>query len=160
MDDLISDLDVVLESLRRASTLQEERIALSGVLDHLYKLRCLRESDSSYRDRVRADRGGKVAEAISLIRGDMTHDVTKEIEPKSKMLHPGEDLFPSEDLFPGKQLIWLYACEMVDQLHQDLRSRGENQYSRYEYYGRYVAGQPVLQTVVAARDFLVNDAGS
>ncbi len=42
-----------------------------------------------------------MAEGISLIRGDMTHDVTKGIYPKAQMLYPSEYLYPSEDLYPG-----------------------------------------------------------
>ncbi|MFB8281692.1 hypothetical protein [Nocardia colli] len=167
VDELIGDLDVAIETLRKAATPREKRMGVAAVLDHLYKLRCLREGEpgpdrDSYNLRVGAQRAGKVAEGISLLRGEMTHDVTMEIVPTDQLLYPSENLFPSENIYPGKQLIWLYLSDMVDQLDPGGPPTPEltpPKDPRRGYYAKYVAGQSVLQTAVEARNFLAADPG-
>lgn len=155
--DLIGDLDAAIEGLRLASTTDQRRRALTVVLAELYKLRSLRvgkgRMQRAYYARARAVYGGRVAEGISLIRGDMTHDVTKEIDPSHQMLHPGMGLLPGEHLHPGPQLIWLHPDDMAPP-HEVNRAE-----VRFPDYEQVVGRQPVLTTLVAARDFLANDPG-
>ncbi|MFC9440746.1 hypothetical protein [Nocardia sp. NPDC057030] len=154
---LIGDLDAAIERLRLALDEDERRRALTGALVELYRLRCHREGgrplNQAHWNRAAAQRSGRVAQGISLIRGDMTHHVVKEIEPERRPLYPGNDVFPGPDLYPGKQLFWRHVSDMTA---PHVLNQNDPRYLDYE---QVVGGQPVLPTLVLARDFLVADPG-
>lgn len=153
---LIDDIDAAIERVRRAATPEEMRRAVKNALDELYSLRTHREGSTkplnkAYYRRAEVVRAGQVAEGLSLVRGTKAHDALKDVDPCVQLLYPGGNLFPGENTFPGPQLVWLKPEDMVDPLSDSQPRRA--------FYEDVVAGQPVMETLLEARDFLASDPG-
>ncbi|WP_063065934.1 hypothetical protein [Nocardia violaceofusca] len=154
---LIDDIDAAIDRVRRASTPEEQRRAVKNALDELYSLRTYREAahddklKKAYHRRSGATHAGQIAEGLSLVRGAKAHDALKDVDPRPRMLYPSANLFPGENTYPGRQLIWRDAVEMG--------GLGLGKDKRRPYYDSVVAGQPALETLVQARNFLATDPG-
>ena len=88
-----------------------------------------------------------------VVRNIATHVLTVSANPESRPLYPGPKTFPSKYLYPGDgNLFWLDMHEL-DPAAKEAVSRGDSQ----NYYRDKVAGILVLGTLLAVREFLIND---
>ena len=107
----------------------DERRALRDVLENLYSLRCYREGDT------KATKSAYRQRAAACRSGRMTEGV---IFLRGEMIH---------------KLTKRYSPEKPDPLSLKVDD------SRYRAYESDVAGQPVLETLHTAIEFLENDLG-
>lgn len=129
-------------------------IALDSVLLYVYVLRCHHETRlgaRSYRVIAKQSPGGRTTEALVLVRGTATHDLSKLVAPRPSPLYPG--FFPGRWTFPGESLKWL-TIEESDGAFE------EREPILVEAYRQHLEGQIVGYAFDAARDFLVSTMGS
>jgi len=137
-----------------------ERRALRNALACIYELRAHREGPwgseekKAYYPRAKASRDGLVTEGIVWVRGKMTHRLTEARSPSAQPLLPGPNTFLGEHTFPGSNIVWRPSTEITSQT-----GGSDTEVERRGFYEDYVAGQPVLEGLHAAREFLVNDPG-
>ncbi|WP_159080076.1 hypothetical protein [Nocardia suismassiliense] len=90
----------------------------------------------------------------------MTHDVTMEIVPKDQMLYPVKTFSRARTPIRASNSSGSYLSDMIDQIDPGSPPTPElkpPKDPRRGFDAKYVAGKPVLQTVVEARNFLAAD---
>ena len=159
VDDVVADLDAALDRLASAigSDDVETRRALRESLACLYELRVYREGNSddektAYRERAALSQAGKRTEGIVWLRGKKTHGLMAQIAPAIETLYPSDGTCPGEYTYPGANLTWAATSSLTP-------VRGTKEVARQLLYEDLVQGQPVLEGLHAARDFLSDDPG-
>lgn len=157
----IEDLDAAIERVHRApdDDAVQIRRALREALACLYELREYRAGASraqrqAYYARAESDPKGRVTEGVMFVRAKESHALGYDSQPEERGLYPGADTFPGEHTYPGSNLVWLAA----DELHNPPPADPRDKETRAAYES-HVAGQPVLESLHAARDFLADDSG-
>ena len=158
VDDVTVDLDAALDRLASAIGNDEEtRRALRESLACLYELRVYRAGTSrdektGYHNRAALSQAGNRTEGIVWLRGKKTHDLIAQIAPAIEPLYPSNRTFPGQYTYPGANLTWAATSSLPP-------VRGTREVARQRLYEDLVQGQPVLESLHAARDFLSNDPG-
>ena len=158
VDDVIVDLDAALDRLASAIGTDdvETRRALRESLACLYELRVYRQGTShekiAYYNRAALSQAGNRTEGIVWLRGRKTHDLIAQLAPAIETLYPSNRTFPGEYTYPGANLTWAAISSLPP-------VRGRIEVARQLLYKDLVQGQPVLEGLHAARDFLSNDPG-
>ena len=159
VDDVVADLDAALDRLASAIGTDdvETRRALRESLVCLYELRVYREGTSpdektAYHDRAALSQAGNRTEGIVWLRGRKTHDLIAQLAPAIETLYPSDHTFPGEYTAPGANLTWAATSSLTP-------VRRAREMARQLLYEDSVQGQPVLEGLHAARDFLSNDPG-
>ncbi|MGH4012056.1 MAG: hypothetical protein ACRDTH_28515 [Pseudonocardiaceae bacterium] len=142
----------------------EQRRAWLEAVNHIFRIRAHKKQayekrskkKGSYDSLVGAHESGKITEGILVVRNIATHVLTERANPESKMPYPSEKLFPSDYLFPGNgNLFWLDMHELSPGAVKEISRRNAR-----NYYRDKVAGFLVLDTLVAAQNFLIDDVSN
>jgi hypothetical protein len=170
-DEYSSDLeDSVGELEVRDLTASARRKTLTLALDSLYRLRCYRRDHNrayllpkfaglgpieTYYAISRGTRLGRLTEAIIVARGEMTHDLVRDVQPLERGgLYPSEDLYPSECLYPRSPTLQWLTHEEVAETIEDLPRRES---TRWPYYVECISGKSVTLTLRDAQKFVLDD---
>lgn len=160
-DEAVSDFKAAFDRLLNASgDKDEQRRAWLQAVNHIFRIRAhkkqayeKRAKKGSYYSLVDTHESGKITEGILVVRNIATHVLTERANPESKMLYPSEKIFPSDYLFPGGgNLFWLDMHELSPGAVKEISHSDER-----NYYRDKVAGFLVLDTLVAAQIFLIDD---
>ena len=153
-DDALDDLDAALARAKEArwaeDYLTEQRRSFNEVMGCIYRLRNhLCEADrGAYWRSVDQCRGGRVVEAIVLVRGATDHDFSRDVAPRTGYAYPSERLFPSPNLYlDDRNLFW----RRREDLDHDLSARDSHR--RVADYDEHLADFLVLDTLEDARAF-------
>lgn len=147
--EIADDFDAAVVRIRQAKTEPLQRRAIREALGHLYTLREFRAGQQNKRRKIaeplylrQADKDpdGRITEGLVFIRGQLVHQVTKLVGVKTT------SALSARVTATFGVLAWLRLEEM------DLNSSIGDQ---TEYYKMFVAGRPVIDTLDAARRFLV-----
>lgn len=161
-EEAVSDFEAAFDRLAKASgDKDEQRRAWLEAVNHTYRLREYRRQQyekkagrGSYYSIADAHEFGKTTEGILVVRNIATHVLAVRANPESRMLHPGPKVFPSDYLYPGDgNLFWLDMYELDPAATQKVS--GDD---KCNYYRDKVAGFLVLGTLLAVREFLINDS--
>jgi hypothetical protein len=128
-------------------------VALDSVLLYVYVLRCHHETRLGarrYRTIAKQTAEGRTTEALVLVRGVATHNLTKLAAPKPSLLYPG--FFPGRWTFPGESLKWRT-------IEESERAFEDREPILVEAYQQHLEGHPVGYAFDAARTFLVSTLG-
>lgn len=99
----------------------EQRSALSGVLNALYRLR--EESKSAFGKHpacyafAAETADGRTTEGIVGLRGMHVHAFAQPLAPQDAPLYPCSDTYPGAYTFPGANLTWVDPDEASGELH-------------------------------------------
>lgn len=150
VEELLGDVVAAIDRLRGAGDKDEQRQSLREALNCLYTLRShfVETKGAAYYQDAQTSPYGRVAEGLSLLRGNMVHHLTAELGPKVKPLYPSEGLVPSADLHAGSNLSWLTGDEAKTAFSGMIDKTG-----RFAHYDAAVGGLPVLQSLSQAKDF-------
>lgn len=155
-DDAVSDFEAAFERLAKAfGDKDEQRRAWLEAVNHTYRLREYRKQacKKAYEAIVGVHDYGKTTEGIVVVRNNATHVLAVRANPESRMLYPGSKVYPSEYLYPGDgNMFWLDMHELDPAAALAVNDRDEK-----NYYRDKVAGFLVLGTLLAVREFLIND---
>lgn len=153
----VSDFDAAFERLRVAfGDEDEQRRAWLEAINHTYRLREHRKpgcgrAKEEFESHARESSGGKVTEGVVVVRNIATHILAQSGNPRAKGLYPSEKQFPSPYLYPGHgNMFWLDIHEFDQDAAKAVKER-----DGCKCYEHNVAGFLVLDTLVAARHFLV-----
>lgn len=142
--DAFSDLDAAVLRLENGfGDATEERRALNEVLANLNQIREYHRKGlggADYFDRAKS-REGRVTEALIMVRGVTTHDLTRRVEAEAQGLYPGT-FYPGE-AYPAENLCWSDATEGLHDPH-----------NRRPDFQELVVGRIVTSTIQDARRFL------
>lgn len=165
VDDVVADLNAALDRLESAIGTDEveTRRALRESLACLYELRvyCKGTSDeeTAYYKRAADSQAGKRTEGIVWLRGKKTHGLMAQIAPAIEPLYPSDRTFPGQHTFPGANLTWAATSSLTPATSSLPPARRAKKVDLHRLYEDLVQGQPVLEGLHAARDFLFNDHG-
>lgn len=154
-DEAVSDFEAAFERLAKAlGDKDEQRRAWLEAVNHIYRLREYRKlacGKNAYETIAGAHNYGRVTEGIVLVRNIATHVLTVRANPGSRMLYPGPKVYPSEYLYLGNgNMFWRDMHELDADAVRKMRDENN-------YYKDHVAGFLVLGTLLAVREFLIND---
>jgi hypothetical protein len=157
----VSDFETAFDRLAKAfGEKDEQRRAWLETVNHTFRIREYRKQQyekragrGSYYPIVNLHEFGKTTEGIVVVRNIATHVLAVRANPESRMLYPGPKVFPSDYLYPGDgNLFWLDMHELDTAAVEEVRGG-----DKYNYYRDKVAGFLVLGTLLAVREFLIND---
>jgi hypothetical protein len=156
-DEAVSDFEAAFDRLVKAfGDTDEQRRAWLEAVNHTYRLREYRKracGKNAYEAIAGAHDFGKMTEGILVVRNIATHVLTVRANPQSRPIYRGQRTFPSEYLYPGDgNLFWLDMYELDSAAAQEISAGDKN-----SYYKDHVAGILVLGTLLAVREFLIND---
>ncbi len=159
--EVVQDVDAALARFDQASSPAEQRRAMREVLAHLYFLHQHRAGQG--RDYWQAvatpGAGGDVAQGVIYARGKLAHHVTKEMGPGLQGGDYDPDYYDMRHYCAGT-LTWLHVEEMTSKDGPDfVKPQNPHSSANLQHYRCAVAGQPVRDTLAAARDFLVAPPG-
>jgi len=162
VDDVIEDLDDALKCFTNSiGSADAERRTLRTALACIYELRVYREGDGpmkeAYHSRAALSDNGRITEGLVWLRGKSTHFLMRVKEPEVQVFYPGPNAFPGKDTFPDGNVVWRPAGDIASPPPSNKQNATE--VNRRKYYEEHAEGQPVLEGLHHARDFLVNDPG-
>ena len=145
--EVVEDFDAAFDRIDSAQTLPMKRRALRELLGHLYTLREHRRSavgKMQYDPLAASTADGRTAEGLVIVRGALTHQLTKSVTPEVK------DAYSDTYRDQYGLLVWLKRSEMSAPPTWKPKIGAE--------YDLEVAGRDVVETLQAARRFLVESA--
>ena len=159
VEDVIADIDFGIDRYTEViGDTDAERRNLRTALACIYELRAYREDKGelqiAYHLRAKSSSSGRITDGIVWVRGKMTHRLTQARNPGAQPLLPGPRTLTGEYTFPGSNIVWRPATDIMS-----TTGGNDTEVERRGFYENYVAGQPVLEGLHAAREFLVNDPG-
>ncbi len=160
--EVVEDAGAAIERFDEASSPAEQRRTMREVLAHLYSLHqhWVSKSDPAFTRAVAAvGSGGDVAQGVLYARGKITHNITREVGPRLQGAVYDPAVYDMRHYEAGT-LTWLHVNEMTPEDRAGfLEPRNKHGAANLVHYQRAVAGQPVRDTLMTARDFLVAPPG-
>ena len=101
---------------------------------------------------ARSDPHGRIAEAIIMLRGKLTHFLASDIEPRGAHLYPSNNLFPGETTIMGDTLRWPIAARVLAE-HCEILD-----HPAWLYYESSVGQMPVRLSLAIAQEFLLDES--